>query len=168
MLDVALELFSRRGFSGTSIADLAAATGLTKAAFSYHFASKDDMLVELAEPLIADLEALVAEREELDWPEGVRSLLSDYLDVLLRHRKTAIWIDGDKSVASHEEIGARLEANNVAMRRLIAGPNPDDAKLVAASAVLGSMWRPVRVMADVDVTDHRGAVVSVALAGFER
>jgi TetR/AcrR family transcriptional repressor of nem operon len=41
IVDTAARLFSRKGFYGTSMADLASATGLTKGAFYHHFDSKD-------------------------------------------------------------------------------------------------------------------------------
>jgi TetR/AcrR family transcriptional regulator, cholesterol catabolism regulator len=45
IVDAALELFSTRGFEGTSIRDIAAAVGMTTASLYYHFASKDDLFV---------------------------------------------------------------------------------------------------------------------------
>jgi AcrR family transcriptional regulator len=41
IIEAAARLFARTGFHGTSMADLAAATGLTKGAFYSHFDSKD-------------------------------------------------------------------------------------------------------------------------------
>jgi AcrR family transcriptional regulator len=43
IIDTAARLFSRKGFYGTSMAELASATGLTKGAFYHHFDSKDDL-----------------------------------------------------------------------------------------------------------------------------
>jgi AcrR family transcriptional regulator len=47
LLSAALSLFARRGFAGTSIRDIAAEAGLTSAALYSHFASKEQVLVEL-------------------------------------------------------------------------------------------------------------------------
>jgi AcrR family transcriptional regulator len=41
----ALELFSTRGYEGTSIRDIASAVGMTTASLYYHFSSKDDLFV---------------------------------------------------------------------------------------------------------------------------
>jgi AcrR family transcriptional regulator len=41
IIDTAAKLFASRGYNGTSMADLAAAAGLTKGAFYHHFASKE-------------------------------------------------------------------------------------------------------------------------------
>ena len=137
MLSAALAAFAQRGYEGTSISDLAEATGVSKAAFSYHFASKDDILVELASPLLTELEGLVDGVTGVDLPNGVRELLLAYIDVLIDQRDVAIWIDGDKSVLNHPVIGPRLKKNNRVMRGLISGPNATNAVRVRASAVLG-------------------------------
>jgi AcrR family transcriptional regulator len=41
ILEAARELFAERGYAGTSLADIAAAVGLTKTAVAYHFHPKD-------------------------------------------------------------------------------------------------------------------------------
>lgn len=166
MLEAALDAFVERGYEGTSIADLAEVTGLSKAAFSYHFADKDEILVELAEPLIADLEALVTGHEHAADAEHARVLLCDYADVLIRHRTVAAWVDGDKSVLNHPVVGRRLRRNNRAMRSLLLGPHDDRTARVRASAVLGALWRPIRNLPDVDLAAHRDDMVAVALDGL--
>jgi AcrR family transcriptional regulator len=47
ILDVALDLFTDKGFDGTSLREIAERLGVTKAALYYHFASKDDILLAL-------------------------------------------------------------------------------------------------------------------------
>jgi AcrR family transcriptional regulator len=47
ILEVALELFAQHGYAATSIADLAARLGTSKAALYYHFHSKEEVLDEL-------------------------------------------------------------------------------------------------------------------------
>ena len=43
IVDAATDLFARKGFHATSIADLTSAIGLTKGAFYHHFAAKEDV-----------------------------------------------------------------------------------------------------------------------------
>lgn len=45
IVDAALDLFSTRGYEGTSIRDIAAAVGMTTASLYYHFSSKDELFV---------------------------------------------------------------------------------------------------------------------------
>jgi Bacterial regulatory proteins, tetR family len=44
ILEVAQELFTERGYAGTSIADIAGELGTSKAALYYHFKSKEQIL----------------------------------------------------------------------------------------------------------------------------
>jgi AcrR family transcriptional regulator len=47
ILDVALDLFTEKGYDGTSLREIAERLGVTKAALYYHFASKEDILMAL-------------------------------------------------------------------------------------------------------------------------
>lgn len=145
LLAAALERFVERGFEGTSVADLVEVTGMSKASFVYHFVSKEDLLFELALPLLDDLDRVLQHHERVPIGErDLKSALGDYLAVLRRHRDVARWIDGDKSFLNHRELGARLEANNRRAHRLLVGSRPTASARAQASAVLGMLWRPIR------------------------
>lgn len=47
IVDAATELFAERGFAGTSLQDIAEATGLTRPALYHYFSSKEDLLSRL-------------------------------------------------------------------------------------------------------------------------
>jgi len=47
ILDIALELFNTQGYDKTSLREIAERLGVTKAALYYHFARKEDILLEL-------------------------------------------------------------------------------------------------------------------------
>ena len=51
ILEVALDLFSVRGYEATSISQIADAVGLRKASLYSHFANKQDILDTLVEEL---------------------------------------------------------------------------------------------------------------------
>jgi AcrR family transcriptional regulator len=161
LLSAALEAFVDRGYEGTSVADLAKATGLSKAAFVYHFDSKEALLFELATPLLDDLDSVI-DRDPCGGPADLKALVGAYLDVLCAHRDTAEWIDGDKSVLNHGDLGKRLDANNQRAHRLLTGPDPTDTSIAQASAVLGMLWRPVRNGYLPDDPAARQAIVKLA------
>src|SRR3712207_3234588 len=48
LLDAALSIIRRKGFSATSVDELCAAAGVTKGVFFHHFRSKDDRAVKAA------------------------------------------------------------------------------------------------------------------------
>jgi AcrR family transcriptional regulator len=142
-----VEGFAQRGYDGSAVAELAAATGMSKAAVSYHFPTKNDLLHALADPLLLDdLDALIERQPQVPtWPAGVRALLDDYLTTLSGHRQVAAWLDSDKAVPNHPEIGARLHRNIDRRRQAVTGSTTDGAVAgVRAMAALGSLWRPDR------------------------
>src|SRR3954471_12175134 len=83
---VAAELFAQQGFEQTSLRQIAERLGITKAALYYHFPSKDELLAELARPMIEDLEAYVAQAHGAG-PDDAPELLRRYLELCHRNRK---------------------------------------------------------------------------------
>lgn len=142
LVAAALEAFVDRGYEGTSVADLADATNLSKAAFVYHFDSKEELLFELSEPLLDELDAVVDYYEVKE--SDPSTFLGEYLEALCRHHQVASWIDGDKSVLNHGDLGSRLDTNNRRVHMLLTGADPSEVNQARASAILGMMWRPVR------------------------
>jgi AcrR family transcriptional regulator len=59
ILRVALELFTQKGFEGTSVRDIATAVGITQSSLYYHFASKDDIVATLMTGRVAEADQLV-------------------------------------------------------------------------------------------------------------
>jgi AcrR family transcriptional regulator len=82
---VARELFVTKGVQATSLQDIAAQLGITKAALYYHFASRDDLVRSIIVPMIDDGNAFLA-RVEAEHDLGPRALLEGYFDVHLKHR----------------------------------------------------------------------------------
>lgn len=162
LVDAALEAFIERGYEGTTVAELADATNLSKAAFVYHFTSKEELLFELSTPLLDDLDDVVARHENENEETDPEAFLSDYLDVLCQHHEVASWMDGDKSILNHGDLGARLTANNRQAHRLLTGPRPSAAARAQASAVLGMLWRPVRNGYLTTNTKTRTAIIDMA------
>lgn len=165
LLETALQLFSVRGFDGVSIADLVGELEMSKAAFGYHLESKDQLLIELADPLLIELENVIASYPRRPrWPDEIELMLSDYIDVLLRHRSTVVWVDEDKAVQSHPVVGLRLRSNHQAMRKALRGDNRSSASRIMSSATLGAIWRPLKNLPDVDIEASREVLLSSALA----
>ena len=167
LLTAALDGFTQRGYDATSVAELAAATGMSKAAVSYHFRTKNDLLHALTDPLLDSLDALVDRHPAVPhWPGGVRALLEDYLTTLTDHSQVAAWVDSDKAVLNHPQIGARLHHNTERICQAITGATADGtAATVRAMAALGSLWRPVRTLTPAQLATHRDALIQAAMAG---
>src|SRR6478736_4219260 len=167
VLAAALDGFTSRGYDATSVAELAAATGMSKAAVSYHFHTKNDLLHALADPLLEELDALIERHPSRPhWPDEVQALLEDYLTALTDHNQVAAWVDSDKAVLNHPQIGARLHRNTERMCQAITGSTANGtAATVRATAALGSLWRPVRTLTPAQLATHRDALLHTAMAG---
>jgi AcrR family transcriptional regulator len=166
LLTAALAGFTQRGYDATSVADLAATTGMSKAAVSYHFPTKNDLLHALAAPLLDSLDALIQRHPPTPhWPNEVRSLLEDYLTTLTEHSQVAAWVDTDKAVLNHPQIGARLHRNTDTICQAITATADGTAATVRAIAALGSLWRPIRTLTPAQLATHRDDLIHAAMAG---
>jgi AcrR family transcriptional regulator len=68
----AAALFRRKGFNGTSMAELAAEVGITKSSLYHHFRSKQALLSEIIELTVNRVTPLVQEVAESDLPIAER------------------------------------------------------------------------------------------------
>src|SRR3954462_15880406 len=72
ILDAALEVFSRRGYNGASIDEIATAAGISKALIYEHFPSKRDLHVSLLERHTQDIFVRLAQTADTKEPGDVR------------------------------------------------------------------------------------------------
>lgn len=107
ILRVSLELFTERGFEGTSIRDIAEALGVTKSSLYYHFPSKEAIIRALLEGRRDEIDEL------LDWI-GKQPAGPDLL------RRTALrWVE---STGKERVQGMRFaHANRAIMQKLAEG-----------------------------------------------
>jgi AcrR family transcriptional regulator len=169
LLRAAIDGFAVRGYEGTTVAELAAATGMSKAAVSYHFRTKDDLLHALTDPLLDRLDALIAHHPRTpEWPHGVRSLLTEYLRTLTEYRTVAAWVDSDKAVLNHPQIGRRLHRNTERLCRALTGATTttDTAATARAMAVVGALWRPLRSLTETELGTHQDTLIDTAMSGL--
>lgn len=89
IITVAAELFSRTGFRGTSLQDIAAGVGCSKATLLYHFDSKEAILAALVAPAAAELAELTARLALLHGEQLRETAITGFVDLVLRHRREA-------------------------------------------------------------------------------
>ena len=75
----ALELFAKKGIEGTSVRDIAAASGLTNPALFRHFAGKEALGLYLFERIFQQFRATLPKVNEQPFSDQLRSTLSAYL-----------------------------------------------------------------------------------------
>ncbi|MQW74317.1 TetR family transcriptional regulator [Nocardioides sp. dk4132] len=88
VLQTAIELFNRRGYEGTSMGDLAAALGVTKAAIYHHVPSKEHLLAQALDEALDELDALVTDAASAPGTayERLRAVVRGAVDVLVAHQ----------------------------------------------------------------------------------
>jgi AcrR family transcriptional regulator len=90
LMDTAELLFSRKGFEGTSVRDIAEEAGINTAMISYYFGSKEKLMEAIFERRSLNIkekvDALIKD-DNLDPLEKVYALLDEYIDKILQ-RKT--------------------------------------------------------------------------------
>lgn len=90
ILRAAQALFADRGFSGTSLRDIADELSLSKSAVYYHFSSKDALLAEILRPMAHEMDVLRADlraaQDQIDAaaPGAVDDLRRTVLDSYIR------------------------------------------------------------------------------------
>jgi AcrR family transcriptional regulator len=130
---VALELFVLHGYEKTSLREIADRLGITKAALYYHYASKQELLKSITQPLIDEFEVLVAEASDAE------TLLRSYIDLLHRHQAVFQLVANDHaSLAAAELVERSVRLRREVVRRL-AGPDPRPADYIRASAAFGAI-----------------------------
>lgn len=86
LLAVAVEVFIERGYDGTSMEDLAKATGITKSSIYHHIASKEQLLRLAVERALGALFAITEEEASADGvgpaKDRLRYVLGRMIDVL--------------------------------------------------------------------------------------
>ena len=164
---LALARFRVSGFVGTSIADLAGALGISKAAIYYHYRSKDALLHRLIDPLLDAIDACIGDHTTP--ARTPRQLLGAYLAVLLAHRQVVPLIATDVAVLNHPSIGPRLRAQNQQLRTLLTTADTSVAARLRAEAALGGIWRPLIAEPPLDLTNraHQHTLVDAAVATLQ-
>lgn len=88
ILNKAAELFSEKGYAGTSMSDLAENLSLSKAAIYHHFESKESILMILVNSTFQDMGTLVEEIEALPVNKvNPQEVLRRFAEIIFMHRQ---------------------------------------------------------------------------------
>ncbi|HEY4154890.1 MAG TPA: TetR family transcriptional regulator [Puia sp.] len=90
LLDTAELLFSRKGFEGTSVRDIAEEAGINTAMISYYFGSKEKLMEAIFERRSLNIKEkvdLLMKDDSLDPFQKMFSLLDEYIDRILQRKK---------------------------------------------------------------------------------
>jgi AcrR family transcriptional regulator len=155
----ALELFSERGVSGTSLQMIADRLGIGKASVYYQFKTKDDIIQAVLTPAFEQIRHVVAEAEASPLPQ--ETIIVGLASLVIAHREAIAALNHDpevhRFVESHPEVSVLI----LKLEQILLGPAPDARRRVAAS-LLGAGLASVGIdpnLADIDKeTLHRELV----------
>lgn len=153
IMDAARACFERRGFSGTSMADIIEESGLSAGSIYSHFGSKDEILRQTAEGIVGAAERALAESGVLEGrviaPRGMARLVTERL---LSPRLIRMFLQFWAEAPLNPELAALVRGNldralGLLGRALLpwaaaqAGPGEDAERLArsAASAVMATL-----------------------------
>ena len=142
LLDVALRLFAARGFSATTMDDIAEAAGVTKPLLYQHFTSKRALYLELADAVAQTmLEAIGKAVAEAEGPrQQVEGGFAAYFDLVVTHADAFRLLFGSEAPDDPELSAAvrRVEDSVAqAVDVLIDAGLDHDHRLMLAHAVVG-------------------------------
>jgi AcrR family transcriptional regulator len=147
ILDIALELFTERGYDKTSIRDIAERLGTTKAALYYHFKSKADILLELhlrlhdlGERLLDQLEALPdGQARAQAWPgllDGFITAVDENRELVQLHQRNQNAFEQLHNSDRHHAANDDMERQ---VRRLLSSPDIPAAVRVRMACSVGAV-----------------------------
>jgi AcrR family transcriptional regulator len=162
ILEVAMELFTEQGLAQTSLRQIADRLDITKPALYYHFASRDDLVRSLVQPLIDDVRS-VLERTDLDTTDP-RTLLGQTFDLAHRHRRISALVVRDLSALAVTDLAVRVTEWRRVLMRALTGPDPSLAQQVRAIVAVGGMADTTIMFEGVPHEELREAALDAACA----
>jgi len=93
----AIKLFYKKGYFATSMSAIAQATGITKSSIYHHYATKEDILLDIFRATMTDLQGALQKR--LDTAAGakqrVRAVIYCHINFHIERQKEAIIADSE-------------------------------------------------------------------------
>ena len=154
LIDVAVELFTRHSFAGTSLQMIADEMGFTKAAIYYHFRTREELLGAVVGPMFAQLSDIIAAAEALSTANArADHMLRGYAELAVANRALVSVLACDPSVTTllrEQPDWADLINRQLA---LLAGAEPAPGGLIKATVALAGISSAVGP-AWITVDDH--------------
>ena len=155
IIAAALDLFAQHGVAGTSLQMIADQIGNTKAAVYYHYKTKEQIVLAVAEAELARMEATIDDAEqESSWPKARDRLLNNMIDLAVDRRQTVGTILIDPGITRFVPDNKSFRRVMTRMNRLLMGTEagPDAAIRTATliAAISGTAISPLVVDFDDD------------------
>jgi AcrR family transcriptional regulator len=101
-----MKLFAQKGFSSTSIQEIATESGISKGAFYLHFKSKDDLLLSILEYIFETIDSslLVFENQDLSPREKFIKQLTAFFGTFIGHKEFLTMLSKEQAIPRNEKI----------------------------------------------------------------
>jgi TetR/AcrR family transcriptional regulator, cholesterol catabolism regulator len=117
----AAELFAERGYDGTSISELTAATGLAAGGLYHYIEGKDDLLIaicdELLEPLLERAREIVG--TEAPAVEHLRELVAAWVAHVVEHRHHMLVFTQERQAIESQPRWRRVRSQRKAFEKIL-------------------------------------------------
>ena len=117
----AARLFAERGYDGTSMGDLTAATGLAAGGLYHYIEGKDDLLIaicdELLEPLLARAREIVA--AEAPPVDQLRDLVAAWVAHVVAHRHHMLVFTQERQAIERQQRWRRVRSQRKAFEKIL-------------------------------------------------
>jgi AcrR family transcriptional regulator len=140
LIEVAVDLFTRHSYAGTSLQMIADELGFTKAAIYHHFRTREQLLAAVLEPILDELRTVIESAEIRRTPHArAEHMLSGYAGLAVRNRGLVAVLAADPSVAT--ALTERPDWGDLIKRQLalLADVDPGPAGAVKAAMVFAGM-----------------------------
>ena len=161
----ALELFAAQGLQQTSMRQIADRLGLTKPALYYHFASREELVRSLVQPLVDDVEELLT-RVEAAEAGAPRAVLEAFFDITYRHRAINQLAVRELSALAYLDLGTRVVGWRHRLTTLLVGADADLAARTRAVVAAGGLADCIVMFPEVSLDDLRTPAIDAACAAL--
>ena len=163
ILSAAARLFATTGDKGTSLQDIAADVGCSKATMLYHFATKEMILATLVAPPVRDLATLTENLAGQSAAAARDKAIEGFVDIVLTFRREIAVIFHDLPQMIHTESFSDIKELIDQLTTALAGGSTDPAAQVGVTVVMAGI-----ALVAVDPLVHEGVDMRAALIDVAR
>jgi AcrR family transcriptional regulator len=168
ILTAATRQFAESGYKGTSLQDIAAEVGCSKATLLYHFDSKDAILAELCAPAIAELRDLLDQVAAAPDPDTARKIaVQGFVDLAMRHRREIQVIYGDLPALLLQPALQPVQQLTEQLHATLAGASGTAQSRLSAKFVLAGLPAVIFACTEFDDETLRAALIATAGRALE-
>lgn len=172
ILDIALDLFIRKGYAETSLREIAAELGFSKAALYYHFESKQDILLALhmrMHGLTDDLMPLLQAEADagdiweqlIDWLIGRALQHRRLIELHLRNQEAVAEIHRDLAPGKHTPVRHDMDQYLLGLLREPSLPLEGRVRRTASLGAIAAVLLAASAFADVPDDELESALRTV-------